>query len=297
MGPIFLLGSPRSGTTLLRLLLTAHPDIVIAPESSFLTWFLGTYGDWQVSDCDSPRREKFVSDLMDARKFSTWGISAAEIDEAIRETLPTTYAELVAIPYERYCVKIGKPGARWGDKNNVHMDFVQPIADLFPDCVFLHIVRDVRDCFVSGQDIRTQGSDSPFTPQLETDPAEFARGWDEQNQNVVRNLNAFPSSRWARIRYEDLVESPQRTLEPVLAEWGMEWSPAMLNFHEANRAQNLEPTETSDWKRLVSEPVTDSRVGRYRTALSDADITALNTAGHTTLDQFGYFDEPLDRQN
>jgi hypothetical protein len=101
---------------------------------------------------------------------------------------------------------------------------------------------------------------------------------------------AFPSSRWARIRYEDLVDSPQRKLEPVLAEWGMTWSPAMLDFHEANRAQNLEPTETSDWKRLVSEPVTGSRVGRYRTSLSDTEIAALNKAGHTTLEQFGYLE-------
>jgi hypothetical protein len=297
MGPIFLLGSPRSGTTLLRLLLTAHPEIVIAPESSFLTWFLGDFGDWQVSDCASPRREKFVAELMDARKFSTWGISAAEIDKAIRETLPTNYAELVAIPYLRYCAKIGKPHARWGDKNNVHMDFVQPIAELFPDCVFLHIVRDVRDCFVSGQDIRIQGSDSPFMPKLATDPTEFARGWDEQNQDVIRQLNTFPPSRWARIRYEDLVVSPQRTLEPVLSEWGMEWSSAMLDFHEANRAQNLEPTETSEWKRLVSEPVTDTRIGRYQSVLSDADIAALDRAGHTTLEQFGYLDDRLDRHN
>ncbi|MEY4313398.1 MAG: hypothetical protein RLZZ319_907 [Actinomycetota bacterium] len=288
MGPIFLLGSPRSGTTLLRLLLSAHPDIVIAPESSFLTWFLPTYGDWTESDCESPRRDSVVADLMEARKFVTWGIDAADIAARIRETRPASYVDLVTIPYVLYCEKVGKPTARWGDKNNVHMDFVREIDALFPDCVFLHIVRDVRDCFTSGADIRKLDSDSPYKPQLAADATEFAAGWTAQNENTLDHLDRLPASRWASIRYEDLVRDARSTLAPVLDSWGLAWDDAMLAFHEENRAKQLEPVETSEWKTLVSEPITSSQIGRFRQSLTDVEIAALEAAGRETLERFHY---------
>lgn len=291
MGPVFLLGSPRSGTTLLRLLLTAHPELVIAPESSFVTWFQGSFGDWSVSDCDSERRSTFVSELMDARKFETWGLAAADIDARIRDTRPETYAELVTIPYVMYSESIGKPGAQWGDKNNVHMDFVPELAALFPDARFLHIVRDVRDCFVSGADIRALDSSSPYKPNLSADPTEFARAWDDQNKRALAALAERAPDSWGSIRYEDLVVDPRATLSPILENWSIGWSDAMLSFHEENRKRQLEPAETSEWKTLVSEPVTDSQVGRYRYSLSPSQIDELVAAGFDTLLRYGYVSE------
>jgi hypothetical protein len=290
VGPIFLLGSPRSGTTLLRLLLSAHPDIVIAPESSFLTWFAPTYGDWTEADCDTERSATFVDDLMAARKFVTWGIDAASVRGAIQSRRPQSYVELASIPYELYCDKVGKPNARWGDKNNIHMDFVPQINEMFPDCVFLHIVRDVRDCFTSGEDIRKLASDSPYKPNLAADATEFATGWDTQNQHTLADLASIDSNRWASIRYEDLVVDARATLAPVLESWGMAWDDAMLAFHEENRAKQLEPVETSDWKKLVSQPITASQVGRFREQLREDDIAALESAALTTLTQFRYLD-------
>ena len=286
--PIFLLGSARSGTTLLRLLLTSHPAVSIAPESSFLTWYADTYSDWDVSDVGSPRRKAFVSDLMAARKFGTWGLDAGDIDARIVRDSPRSYAELVAIPYRMYAESIGKPDAQWGDKNNVHMDFVPQIDALFTNARFLHIVRDVRDCFVSSADIRKLDSTSPYKPELSSDPAEFAVAWNEQNRRALAALSAIRPDRWGTIRYEDLVASPQETLSPALDKWGLGWDDAMLSFHVANRNQQLEPIETSEWKALVSEPVTDSQVGRFRHQLTGAQVAALEDSGRAMLEQFGY---------
>lgn len=286
--PIFLLGSARSGTTLLRLLLTSHPAVVIAPESSFVTWFADTYGDWGVEDVTSSRRTEFVSDLMGARKFVTWGLAATDIDARIVRDRPRNYSDLATIPYRMYAESIGKPDAQWGDKNNIHMDFVPQIDALFENVRFLHIVRDVRDCFVSSADIRELDSASPYKPDLSANPIEFAEAWDSQNRRAIAALSALPSNRWETIRYEDLVASPEGTLSPALHKWGLEWDDAMLSFHVANRNQQLEPVETSEWKALVSEPVTDSQVGRFRAKLSDMEISALEKAGRHTLEQFGY---------
>jgi hypothetical protein len=291
MRPVFLLGSPRSGTTLLRLLLTAHPALVIAPESSFVTWFRDAYGDWVAADSQTDRRSAFVSDLMSARKFETWGLAAEDIDERIRRTSPNTYAELVTVPYEMYADSIGKPEAQWGDKNNVHMDFVPELAELFPTIRFLHIVRDVRDCFVSGADIRALDSTSPYKPNLSADPTEFARAWDDQNSRALAALTERDPDSWGSIRYEDLVVDPRSTLSPILEKWGIGWDDAMLSFHEENRKHQLEPSETSEWKTLVSEPLTASQVGRFRHSLSHEQIDELVAAGFDTLVRYGYVSE------
>jgi hypothetical protein len=168
------------------------------------------------------------------------------------------------------------------------MDFVREIDALFPDCVFLHIVRDVRDCFTSGADIRKLDSDSPYKPQLAADATEFAAGWTVQNENTLDHLERLPASRWASIRYEDLVRDARSTLAPVLDSWGLAWDDAMLAFHEENRAKQLEPVETSEWKTLVSEPITSSQIGRFRQSLTDVEIAALEAAGRETLERFHY---------
>ena len=272
----------------MRLLLTSHPAVAIAPESSFLTWHADAYSNWDGRDVASPRRTAFVADLMAARKFVTWGLAAADIDARIVRDFPRNYADLVAIPYRMYAESIGKPDAQWGDKNNIHMDFVPQIDALFDNARFLHIVRDVRDCFVSSADIRELDSLSPYKPNLSANPAEFAEAWDTQNRQALAALSALGSDRWETIRYEDLVAWPEKTLSPVLHKWGLEWDEAMLSFHVSNRSQQLEPIETSDWKALVSEPVTDSQVGRFRARLSDVEISALEKAGRHTLQQFAY---------
>ena len=253
-----------------------------------MTWFADSYGDWDADDVASSRRGQFVADLMAARKFVTWGLSAADIDARIVRDGPRNYAELVSIPYRMYAESIGKPDALWGDKNNIHMDFVPQINALFDNARFVHIVRDVRDCFVSSADIRQLDSTSPYKPELSANPKEFAEAWDVQNRRALAALSSIRSNRWVTIRYEDLVSSPQKTLSPALDRWGLAWDDAMLAFHVANRNQQLEPIETSEWKTLVSEPVTDSQVGRYRTRLTETEISVLQEAGRHTLEQFGY---------
>ena len=168
------------------------------------------------------------------------------------------------------------------------MDFVPEISELFPTSRLLHIVRDVRDCFVSGADIRALDSTSPYKPNLSADPTEFAAAWDEQNRRAVGALELLEPQRHASVRYEDLVADAAATLTPVLERWGIGWDDAMLSFHEENRSRPLEPVATSEWKTLVSQPVTDSQVGRYRLSLSDDQIAELTEAGHATLVRYGY---------
>ncbi|MEE2987827.1 MAG: sulfotransferase, partial [Nitrospinota bacterium] len=70
--PLFIIGNPRSGTTLLRLMLTCHPNICIPPESGFMIDLYKTYYRCQV---DSKSLQNFITDVLSSQKMETWKIT------------------------------------------------------------------------------------------------------------------------------------------------------------------------------------------------------------------------------
>ena len=69
--PFFILGNPRSGTTLLRLMLDAHPKMTVPPECGFIVWFYDKYKSWSDSDKSTLNIQMFIEDLQTAKKISS----------------------------------------------------------------------------------------------------------------------------------------------------------------------------------------------------------------------------------
>jgi hypothetical protein len=156
--PVFVIGFPRSGTTLLREEISAHPAFCIPPESSFMTWLLPAFFDWETDDCLG-KKEDFIEAILRARKFKLWGISGGEIYKQIEAQTPSTYAELISLVYRIYCRKTGKPHAQWGDKNNVHGLHLREMLGLYPRARIIWVIRDPRDVWASVK--RLAGQDPP----------------------------------------------------------------------------------------------------------------------------------------
>ena len=198
--PIFILGNPRSGTTMLRLMLTCHREIVVPPECGFAVWFYDAYRDWNPS-----RTAAFVDDLMGARKFCTWGVSRDELTDFFARRLPTSYAEAAALVYECYGRCRGRRFSRWGDKNNFHIDHIDTLDELFPRSFFVHIVRDGRSVACSYQQMHAEAFESRFAPQLPSKIADVAAEWRGNNEKIDAGLAALGPGRSHRLRFEDLV--------------------------------------------------------------------------------------------
>ena len=98
--PVFVLGSPRSGTTLLRLMLTCHRHIVVPPECGFCVWLYPQFQDWSWN----PRRleEEFVPSLIRCRKFDTWDADPEELASFVSRHRPSSYRDLASSVYAYY---------------------------------------------------------------------------------------------------------------------------------------------------------------------------------------------------
>jgi hypothetical protein len=286
--PIFILGNPRSGTTLLRLMLTSHPDICIPPECGFLQWLHSDFGSWQLQDSkDSRQIEQFVSALFETKKFETWELHPTKIGAAIRIHQPKSYPELVALIYKTYANTKNKNGTIWGDKNNYYIKHLPLLLNLFPEAFIIHIVRDVRDVICSYIELGERNLRSQYSPKLTSEPIQIAKEWIENNLAVTKNLRLSDKNLHV-VRYEDLVANPELSLNKACNFLNISYTSTMLDYSKLVTSENLEPAEFLEWKEKVAQNIDDSRVGRYKKELKLETINSVTQQCKMLLKDLGY---------
>jgi len=137
--PIFIVGCPRSGTTLLRDLLRSHPNLTLPPESQLIPRFYRAYGD-PSSDREAWLRARRI---LHNPRIASWGISTSEAEFAGCRS----FSRVIRRLFEVWAAKEGKP--RWGDKTPHYVRHLPLILRLFPEAQVIHIIRDGRDAALS----------------------------------------------------------------------------------------------------------------------------------------------------
>lgn len=286
--PIFIIGNPRSGTTLLRLMLTCHENIVIPPECGFAVWWHEKYKDWGESRVDDFTLSEFISDLMRSKKIETWNVNEGDLSVFLRQRSPPSYSELVSSIYEWYGSSRGRIFKRWGDKNNFHIHQIPTIKSIFPNAWFVHIVRDGRDVACSYKEVNMRQIDSPYAPSLPNEIADIAEQW---KTNIEVATESFTRIEWedvCELRFEDLVLDTERSLRKLCRLLDEEYDPSMLNYHQINRDYELEPEEFLQWKEKTLEEPTRDVVGRYIRGLTDQEISTFEKIAGDGLRRYGY---------
>ena len=165
--------------------------------------------------------------------------------------------------------KAGK--ARWGAKcDSRYADYVE----VLPEASFLNVVRDGRDVLASQL---TTGS-------FNTTPEQLATSWTNTHTKF-RRMVRDGRIRGHEIAYERLVQDPVTVAAEVCAFLGEDFDERMLSFHELDLSI-FDATHLS--MDRISQPVDESKVGRWRTELSDADVAAFEAVAGPTMREFGY---------
>lgn len=287
--PVFVIGNPRSGTTLLRLMLTCHPNIVIPPECGFALWWYDKYGGLPGARWREPQTvQECIRDILTSKKIEFWDLDPAALEAFVTGSHPQSYADVVSLVYRFYGRTRGRHAQRWGDKNNYYLDHILTIRRLFPGVLFIHIVRDVRDVACSYRDLAGAAPASRYAPSLAAEPQRAAESWV---RNIGRIRQQFAALGWEgvlEIRYEDLVANPKGTLEQVCRFLREAFDAAMLDYPQANRENLLEPEEFLAWKAKTLEPPSAAEVGKYRAELAPADIAAIEAVADPLLRLYRY---------
>lgn len=268
--PLFVVGSGRSGTTLLyHMLLVSGVFPVYLAETRVLP---ARYRYGPLSDPGA--RERFVSDFLASRQFARSGLSADQVREAAREA--DDYLDFLAAFMDRIALAEGK--ARWAEKTPGHARELGALARRFPSGRFIHIVRDGRDVALS---IRKLGWTPGFAGASFLQLLWAGKGWEDLVRKARREASAFPD-RYLEVRYEDLVLEGAHTLRRV-AEFG-----EVPLDPRAVRESELGSLGTPNTAFRGSSSAPEEAVYRWKRHPAQEEVRRLALAMRETLLRFGY---------
>lgn len=259
-------GCDRSGTTMLGAMLGAAPDVVCLPESQFI---------WDLAR--SRRLGKSALDYLHrSHRFSLWGLSLdGGLGDAVAEC--DDLSELLALLRTFYARAVGKDGATiWIDHTPLNARYLRSWQDISPGSKLIHIVRDGRAVANS------------VTP-LSWGPATYTEAGHWWVERVAHGLAAelcFGAATVLRIRYEDLLSSPARTLRRICSFTAVPYTSSMTDVGGYKL-----PAYTRDQHNLVGRPVDPTRADAWRTRLAKRDIELFESACGDMLAYLGY--EPV----
>jgi hypothetical protein len=230
--PLFLAGSERSGTTLLRLMLDHHPSIAFHFEFEFAVEMIDDDGTF-------PPVEAYRAWVASNRMFRG---SGATLDPSL------DYPQLVNsfLEQKRRRNKKQLVGA------TVHTHFDR-LLSVWPDARYIHIIRDGRD--VARSCIRMGWSGNVWTG---------ADRWIEAERIWTTLRKRLPESRYCEVRYEGLLEHPRETLGAICEFIGVPFSEAMLSYPDDSTYDSPDAALTYQWKRKAPEEeirLAEARIG------------------------------------
>lgn len=278
--PVFVFGCPRSGTTLLQLMLHSHPRIAIPAETRFvLPAYTGRCDFGDLADRENRLRLAEWITARKAGKFADLGLDAAAVTREIADG-PATLGSALGVVFRAYARRFDR--VRWGDKRPSYSKHVPALLRMFPDAQFVHLVRDGRDCVASLCEM----------PWYKLDLHHAIAAWREAIDIGRRTADRLGPDAYYELRYENLVADPAGELGRLCGFLGEEFHPVMTEPHHI--AQLTVPPQKK-WHSRTHSAVSSGRVGSWRGRLEPWEIGLAEAAFGDRLTGHGYEPSGLPR--
>ena len=281
-----VVGCPRSGTSLLAVMLDSHPMVAVPPETTFLAHLTELAGP------AAQLRQRFfeivTADRIMISNWTDFGLDPDALRGRLEAIEPFTVAAGVRAFYAMYAERERKP--RYGDKTPGYVFLMPQIAKLLPEAHFIHIIRDPGDTalswrktwFAPSQDLRALG--------------ESWRRHVEAGRRAGAGLR-----RYTEVRFEELVREPERELKRLCEFLSLAWDPRMLDYaaQGAARVARLKGRRLAKGPMIPREerqrihtnlvqPPDAERVGVWRKEMTAQERRELEAGAGPLVRELGY---------
>jgi hypothetical protein len=266
--PLLILGVRRSGTTLLRVMLDRSSELAVPDESYFIPQL-----------ADRHRRpldvDRFVDDLRRLPTLREWGLAPEDVRARIRPG--STLGKGIAAVYAAYAEREGKQ--RWGDKTPMYMQHLTLLERLFPNALYIHLIRDGRDAAVSFLNMpRAVVTETWAHPRTVLG---FACQWRTEVAAARALGRRVGAERYLEVRYETFVQESEAGLRRICEFAGLPYEPAMLDY-SGSVDLLAKPHQQS-----LSRPPTPG-LRDWRRQMAPADVGAFESIAGDLLAELGY---------
>ncbi len=279
----FVVGVNRSGTTLLRMMLDAHPLLTVPPETHFLPELI------EAAEAGDPKPEVLLATITSQREWGDFKLSEDELRRRFEALEPLTAGGALRAFYEAYAERVGKP--RWGEKTPIYVKSMRKIESALPEARFVHVIRDGRDVALSIRDRATK--EHPID--------KIAERWVRRITRAREQAKRL--AHYREIRYESLILDTEATLREVCDFYELPWDDAVLDYHQrsAERLEEMKRELPEDGKRTTlsvelrmkthartTEKPDPRRVSRWRESMDRSQREEFESIAGPLLSELGY---------
>lgn len=278
----FILGRPRSGTTLLRSIFDAHPSVNIPPEHINLIHLYYKYrfkkGNWTHKEL-----ECFYHDFSEHNAIKTlWKLN----DESIKTQLyklegqTASFEQLIKLIYYNYQSLYTKDRIQiLGDKSPVNSLYAKKLVKVFPSARFIHLVRDYRG------NLSSMLRYEVFSPSVTT----IVSQW-KYSVNQIEQLATNYPDKFITIRYEDLVKDPQGVITRMCSFLNINFNPVMLDSQKREEIikQSYDQSFISEWHPNLPMEISENNIDKWKQKLSPSAIRLADYIAGKTGEKYYY---------
>ena len=262
-----IVGTPRSGTTLVQRLACELPGVVVPPETHVLSLLAP-----ELLRAGFPlARERLASELrryVELEPVRELGLDSEQILGFVEDPCPDPFAVYAAV-----LGVLGGDAPILGEKTPDHLRWWRPLSVAYPALRFVAVVRDPRGVVASNLAV----------PWGMNRPATLAERW-MLDQRELRAARGVLGDRFLLLRYEDVVNDPARSKSQLAALLGITAEADAGEEHPHLRMS----TAREHWKRGATGPVSAEPAGRWRETLPERDRAVVEAVCGREMRRFGY---------
>lgn len=280
--PIFIVGPGRSGTTLVRKILSAHSRISILPETQFIKW-----ADERANVQGTPKDfDAFWKEYTSWIRFTYLGIDPAQCLDFINQKRDQTIQSVFRSVLTVYGENSGK--VRIGEKSPSHVRYIPVLLDWFPNCRIIIMQRDPRAVIASRLGtpwVRNRISTASLRTGIFTHSRLFelifgAKNWSNIFENIVPEWQS--DSRIHIVPYEKLVQNPKNVVQSICHFIGEIYEKDMMTRRNSEStsvsSEKDQEKRVKQWKKHHSKtnrPISADSLGKWKKNLSSTEIAMI----------------------
>jgi hypothetical protein len=254
--PFFIVGSGRSGSTLLRVLLCAHSKVTIPPETYFIMPLVNQLPI--NAGLNRNQTDQAIDIITSHYRWPDMGMTRDYLVDQVADMDSPLLSDIINVIYHFHLLKDNKQ--IWGDKTPPYISIVPELKELYPKAKIIHLVRDGRDVTRS---FRVTGWYGPWIK-------DNSKEWRDAIGHYNRYKRARPDIGIYEIRYENLVMETEKTIRDLCGFLGITYEAGMLDWMPA--IQGKIPTrEAHIHKKLGKKPGIED-IYRWKSEMTKREV-------------------------